>query len=46
MKMEESTEVMIPIIRVVAKPFTGPEPKKKSTRPVMMVVSWPSMMAE
>ena len=27
MKMEVSTEVMIPMIRVVAKPWTGPEPK-------------------
>ena len=39
MKMEVSTEVMIPMIRVVAKPLIGPEPKKKSTRPVRRVVT-------
>ena len=39
-------EVMIPMIRVVAKPCTGPLPKMKSTIPVMMVVRLPSMMAE
>ncbi len=27
MKMEVRTEVMIPMMRVVAKPCTGPEPK-------------------
>ena len=39
-------EVMIPMMRVVAKPCTGPLPKMKRTIPVMMVVRLPSMMAE
>ena len=39
MKMEVRTEVTIPMMRVVAKPFTGPDPKRKSTRPVRAVVT-------
>ena len=39
MKMEVSTEVTIPMIRVVAKPLMGPEPKKNSTIPVSKVVT-------
>ena len=46
MKMEVRTDVMIPMMRVVAKPCTGPEPNTKSTIPVSIVVTWPSMMAE
>ena len=46
MKTAEKNEVMIPMISVVAKPCTGPLPKTKRTIPVMIVVSWPSMMAE
>ena len=38
MKIDVITEVMIPIIRVVANPCTGPEPKRKSTSPVRAVV--------
>ncbi len=38
-KIEVSREVMIPMIRVVAKPWTGPEPKMKRTIPVSIVVS-------
>ena len=39
MKMEVRTEVMIPMINVVAKPWTGPEPKMKRTIPVRRVVT-------
>ena len=39
MKIDVSTEVMIPMIRVVAKPCTGPEPKMNSTMPVRRVVT-------
>ena len=39
MKIEVSTEVMIPMISVVAKPLIGPEPKKNSTIPVSRVVT-------
>ena len=39
MKMEVRTEVMIPMMRVVANPLIGPVPKKKSTRPVRRVVT-------
>ena len=46
MKMDVKTEVTIPMISVVAKPCTGPEPKMNSTIPVSMVVICPSMMAE
>ena len=46
MKIDVTTEVMIPMIRVVAKPCTGPEPKMKSTIPVRSVVTWPSIIAE
>ena len=46
MKMEVITEVMIPMMRVVAKPWTGPEPNTKRTIPVRRVVTWPSKMAE
>ena len=38
-KIEVIREVTIPMIRVVAKPWTGPEPKTKRTIPVMIVVS-------
>ncbi len=38
-KMEVRTEVMIPMMRVVAKPFIGPEPKKKRIIPVRRVVT-------
>ena len=46
MKMEVRMDVMIPMIKVVAKPWIGPVPKMKSTIPVRRVVTWPSMMAE
>ena len=46
MKIEQKSEVMIPSTRVVAKPLTGPVPKKKRTAPVMIVVRLPSMIAE
>ena len=39
MKMEVRTEVMIPMMSVVAKPLMGPEPKANSTRPVRRVVT-------
>ena len=39
MKMEVITEVMIPMMRVVANPCTGPEPNTKRTKPVSIVVS-------
>ena len=38
MKIEVRTEVMIPMMRVVAKPCTGPEPNAKRTIPVRRVV--------
>ena len=38
MKKEVRTEVMIPMISVVANPCTGPEPNTKSTIPVRRVV--------
>ena len=39
MKIEVRTDVMIPMMRVVAKPCTGPEPKMNSTIPVRRVVT-------
>ena len=39
MKIEVRTEVMIPMINVVAKPWTGPEPNTKRTIPVRRVVT-------
>ena len=38
MKIDVRTEVMIPMMRVVAKPCTGPEPNTKRTIPVRRVV--------
>ena len=46
MKIEQKSEVRIPIINVVAKPCTGPFPKMNRTIPVMIVVRLPSMIAE
>jgi hypothetical protein len=37
---------IIPIIKVTAKPCTGPDPKMKSIIPVRIVVRLPSMIAE
>ena len=45
-KIEVRTDVMIPMISVVANPCTGPEPNTKRTIPVRRVVICPSMMAE
>ena len=39
MKIEVMTDVMIPMISVVAKPWTGPEPNTKRTIPVSNVVT-------
>ena len=39
MKIEVTIEVMIPMMRVVAKPCTGPEPNAKRTKPVRSVVT-------
>ena len=46
MKIAQKSEVRIPIIKVVAKPCTGPVPKMKRTIPVINVVTCPSIMAE
>ena len=45
-KIEQKSEVRIPMINVVAKPCTGPVPKTNSTIPVIKVVKLPSMMAD
>jgi hypothetical protein len=37
--IDVNSDVMIPIIRVVAKPFTGPVPYANSTIPVIRVVN-------
>ena len=39
MKMEVNREVAIPMQRVTAKPWTGPEPNIISTRPSRKVVT-------
>ena len=39
MKIDVRIDVMIPMINVVAKPCTGPEPKMKRTIPVSIVVT-------
>ena len=39
MKMAVNKDDKIPMINVVAKPWTGPEPKMKSTIPVRRVVT-------
>jgi len=46
MKIDVNRDVKSPITRVVANPFTGPEPKKIRTIPVIRVVMFPSRMAE
>ena len=45
-RMAVNSDVMIPMISVVAKPCTGPVPKTNSTIPVISVVTLPSMMAD
>ena len=40
--MEVNKEVTIPINKVVAKPFMGPEPKINNTPPVKMWVTFAS----
>ena len=39
-----NTVVMMPSVRVTAKPRIGPEPSQNITRPAMNVVSWLSTM--
>ena len=38
MKIEVNNEVQIPIIKVVAKPWTGPVPNSNKMKPVKKVV--------
>ena len=44
--MAVNNDVKRPMIKVVAKPLTGPEPKITRTTPVIRVVTFPSIMAE
>ena len=44
MKMAENNDVRIPMIKVVANPLIGPDPKTYNTIPVRSVVTLASMM--
>jgi hypothetical protein len=44
MKIAVNNEVRIPIIRVVAKPCTGPVPFTNNTTPTIMVVTLASII--
>src|SRR5690554_525619 len=46
MKIDEKSDVIIPIIKVVANPFIGPDPSTRSTIAVRRVVKFPSIIAE
>ena len=46
MKSADTIESMIPRIRVLAKPLTVPVPIRRSTIPAIIVVTFPSMIAE
>src|SRR5207249_9117700 len=39
-RIAENSEVKTPMLRVTAKPFTGPEPSEKSRMPATKVVTW------
>ena len=45
-KSDDTKLMMIPAIRVIAKPFTGPVPKLKRTTPVITVVRFESKITE
>ena len=46
MNIAQNNELIIPIIKVVAKPCTGPEPKIYNTIPVNRVVILLSIIAD
>src|SRR6266568_9611160 len=39
-RIAENSEVRTPMLRVTAKPFTGPDPKMYSRTPATSVVTW------